>query len=163
MISDSGDRDHSSERSDDEWLSAALVSPSSLACVDLIVPGLEPDCHAPAPRWPSVSPGAGRPAWIGFEWLQAPRSRVRPTRSTPLIPVEQRSQSPTVGEARHAGALLVRLLVIRGSRIDGPLSSMRCAAWIKRSQMASASVGSPMASCQALTGSCVARSVELRP
>jgi hypothetical protein len=47
-------------------------------------------------------------------------------------------------------------------RMDGPLSSMRCALWSRRSQMASARVGSPIPACQSRAGTWVARCVEAR-
>jgi len=37
-------------------------------------------------------------------------------------------------------------------RIDSPVSWIRCELWIRRSRMASATVGSPRCSCQFLTG-----------
>ena len=56
---------------------------------------------------------------------------------------------------RLAGASCVR-------RIERPLSSMRCASWSRRSQMASAWLGSPMTACQSVTGSWLAMSVAAR-
>jgi hypothetical protein len=51
---------------------------------------------------------------------------------------------------------------IEGSRIEGPCRSMTWALWTRRSQMASASVGSPISSCQALTGTWLVMRVDAR-
>ena len=51
-------------------------------------------------------------------------------------------------------------LSFRCLRIDSPRSSMRWALCTKRSRMASASVGSPICSCQRDTGSCEVRIIE---
>ena len=56
-----------------------------------------------------------------------------------------RSRGHVVFFGRLAGASCVR-------RIEWPLSSMRCASWSKRSQIASAWLGSPMTACQSVTG-----------
>ena len=46
---------------------------------------------------------------------------------------------------------------------DSPFSSIRWAVWIRRSQMASAIVASPITSCQLFTGSCDTKRDDLRP
>ena len=43
-----------------------------------------------------------------------------------------------------------------GSRIVGPFSVSLCARWTNRSQMASATEGSPIAACHAVGGNCCA-------
>ena len=42
---------------------------------------------------------------------------------------------------------------VPGSRIVGPFSVSLCARWISRSQIASATLGSPIAACHAVGGS----------
>lgn len=51
----------------------------------------------------------------------------------------------------HDVVLLFRR--VPGSRIVGPFSVSLCARWINRSQIASATLGSPMAACHAVGGS----------
>ena len=53
------------------------------------------------------------------------------------------------GHGRHAAELSA---ATRRRRREGPLSSIRCARWTMRSGIASARVGSPITSCQRLTG-----------
>src|ERR1700739_2098903 len=87
-----------------------------------------------------------------------PRSPRRGPARVAQCPHERRSGAR--GEALWApvgdqctGAHAAELsLVTRRRRSDGPLRSMRWARWIMRSRMASAKVGSPMTSCQRLTG-----------
>ena len=45
-------------------------------------------------------------------------------------------------------------------RIESPRTSIRCALWTRQSRMPSASLGSPICSCQRDTGSCEVRMVE---
>ena len=58
-----------------------------------------------------------------------------------------------VAAAAAGAALSPRGALARTSRIEGPRSLMTWAVWMSRSQIASASVGSPITSCQASTGS----------
>ena len=60
-----------------------------------------------------------------------------------------------VSPARVFGVRCVR-------RIEWPLSSMRCASWSSRSQIASAWLGSPMTACQSVTSNWLAIRVEAR-
>ena len=65
------------------------------------------------------------------------------------------NQIHVVFGVRVVGASCVR-------RMERPLSSMRWASWSRRSQMASAWLGSPMTVCQSVTGSWLAMRVEAR-
>ena len=58
-----------------------------------------------------------------------------------------------VGDRRTDAHAAVLSLATRRRRSDGPFRSMRWARWMMRSRMASARVGSPITSCQRLTGS----------
>ena len=74
------------------------------------------------------------PVWRGCEGSGSSRSGSR------------RSRAHAVSFLRLPGASCVR-------RIERPFSSMRCASWSRRSQIASAWFGSPMTACQSVTGS----------
>ena len=101
-----------------------------------------------------------RPRWLWGNALSATAqlppsvSRAFPWhRQDPQAVRARRERRASRGRDRHvvsfrrlAGASCVR-------RIERPLSSMRCASWSRRSQMASAWLGSPMTACQSVTGS----------
>jgi hypothetical protein len=71
----------------------------------------------------------------------------------------ERDRSEATGDWGQAGWVWVcRALFLR---IDGPPSLSRWALWTSRSQMASAIVGSPSASCQVFVGICVVTTVDV--
>src|SRR6266849_2827249 len=70
-----------------------------------------------------------------------------------LAPAGHVSGFGTDEAAESTAAWSLRCALARTSRIEGPWSSMTWAVWMSRSQIASASVGSPITSCHALTGS----------
>ena len=72
-------------------------------------------------------------------------ARVPKTRISPLLAWERSQAAKLSGSASHFSFAVLRPFFFR---IDSPLSLRRCALWTSRSQIASASVSSPMKECQ---------------
>ena len=114
----------------------------------------------------AVQAGVG----IAFWAISTPAARstgLFGDRRPPRMPQERRSGASSrprhprlrsLASRDHEGAFPPRR--VPGSRIVGPFSVSRCARWITRSQIASATLGSPMAACHAVGGSWLAISVE---
>ncbi len=105
----------------------------------------------------AISTPAARSTGIVAEGRPArmPQERRSETGSTCSMPENVDSRS----DGRHEDAFPRR---VPGSRIVGPFSVSRCARWINRSQIASATDGSPIAACHAVGGSWLAMRVEAR-
>src|SRR5262249_901623 len=85
-----------------------------------------------------------------------------PTRS-PVAAAWSSTSFPRSGEpAAGAGGSPSFPFTSPSVALAGPCSSMTWAVWTRRSQIESAIVGSPISSCQPVTGTWVVRSVEAR-
>ena len=168
MITDSGQADHSSERSD----AAAIVRSLLFLVGDVILRVFSVRTYSKG-LWAVVGGAFCAPSKPGWESRSRrfPRRRHGPQplrQSTPRgFGSDDRDRGSTRGLARaHCdrhhddGAFGARR--VAGSRMVGPLSVSRCARWMSRSQIASATDGSPMAACHAVGGSWLAISVEAR-
>src|SRR5438309_8413537 len=134
VITDSGDRDHAVTRPIGGGVRVAAICAvdTSIGCIKRVVPVKAAEDRPRSPRR-----GPARVA-------QCPHERRSGARGEALwAPVGDQCTGA------HAAELS---LVTRRRRSDGPLRSMRWARWMMRSRMASARVGSPMTSCQRLTG-----------
>ena len=110
--------------------------------------------------------GSGPAGWPRSDELNLGQPGVSPPRwgssvGGAMPAVERRSLSER-SDGPHAVPLAGFFARAFASRSDGPFSSILWAPWISRSQIASARVASPIASCHCLTGSWLVTRVEAR-
>ena len=91
----------------------------------------------------------------GAERRQAAASWKRGAGKGTAVPFPARHWSDPASVSRRPYAPPPRFL-----RIESPFISMRWALWTRRSRMPSATVGSPICSCQRATGSCEVRIID---